>query len=83
MLIKIKKATKILEEPSQFPDCTKKTADLVTFTEEILNGKLHFVCIIPHEGVFRTLFIRVWQGSERFALRNKNVNMHRFLREIL
>ena len=59
MLIKIKKATKILEEPSQFPDCTKKTADLVTFTEEILNGKLHFVCIIPHEGVFRTLFIRV------------------------
>ena len=27
--------------------CTKKmqeTADLVTFTEEILNGKLHFLC---------------------------------------
>ena len=22
----------------------KKTADLVTFTEEILNGKLHFLC---------------------------------------
>ena len=23
---------------------TAKTADLVTFTEEILNGKLHFLC---------------------------------------
>ena len=23
--------------------CTKETADLVTFTEEILNGKLHFL----------------------------------------
>ena len=22
----------------------EKTADLVTFTEEILNGKLHFLC---------------------------------------
>ena len=22
----------------------KQTADLVTFTEEILNGKLHFLC---------------------------------------
>ena len=22
----------------------KETADLVTFTEEILNGKLHFLC---------------------------------------
>ena len=24
----------------------KKTADLVTFTEEILNGKLHFLCSV-------------------------------------
>ena len=24
--------------------CTKFPADLVTFTEEILNGKLHFLC---------------------------------------
>ena len=23
---------------------SQKTADLVTFTEEILNGKLHFLC---------------------------------------
>ena len=28
----------ICDERKQFP------ADLVTFTEEILNGKLHFVC---------------------------------------
>ena len=27
---------------SQFP----ATADLVTFTEEILNGKLHFLCSV-------------------------------------
>ena len=25
-----------------FSKCDQKTADLVTFTEEILNGKLHF-----------------------------------------
>ena len=25
---------------------SKKTADLVTFTEEILNGKLHFLCCL-------------------------------------
>ena len=24
----------------------KETADLVTFTEEILNGKLHFLCSV-------------------------------------
>ena len=24
----------------------RKTADLVTFTEEILNGKLHFLCSV-------------------------------------
>ena len=25
-----------------------ETADLVTFTEEILNGKLHFLCTMFH-----------------------------------
>ena len=32
-----------------YSHCTKnaqKTADLVTFTEEILNGKLHFLCCV-------------------------------------
>ena len=34
----------------------KKTADLATFTEEILNGKLHFlcselICMLSNEGV--------------------------------
>ena len=27
----------------------QETADLVTFTEEILNGKLHFLCSARHE----------------------------------
>ena len=27
----------------------QKTADLVTFTEEILNGKLHFLCSVYYQ----------------------------------
>ena len=27
----------------------QKTADLVTFTEEILNGKFHFLCSVTEE----------------------------------
>ena len=27
----------------------QKTADLVTFTAEILNGKLHFLCSVYHK----------------------------------
>ena len=27
-----------------------ETADLVTFTEEILNGKLHFLCSVRRNG---------------------------------
>ena len=42
----------------QFP------ADLVTFTEEILNGKLHFLCsvlpIIPQ--LFCPLFLNLWHS---------------------
>ena len=29
-----------------FSKCEHETADLVTFTEEILHGKLHFLCSI-------------------------------------
>ena len=29
---------------NSFSDNDSETADLVTFTEEILNGKLHFLC---------------------------------------
>ena len=29
---------------SKFGQIRRKIADLVTFTEEILNGKLHFLC---------------------------------------
>ena len=35
----------------QFP------ADLVTFTEEILNGKLHFLCSACHEDDLRTILM--------------------------
>ena len=29
-----------------FSKCDQFSADLVTFTEEILNGKLHFLCCV-------------------------------------
>ena len=35
----------------------QETADLVTFTEEILNGKLHFLCNGNGKGISRN-FIR-------------------------
>ena len=34
--------------------CIKETADLVTFTEEILNGKLHFLCSALYKKYFKT-----------------------------
>ena len=33
----------------------QKTADLVTFTEEILNGKLHFLCSIKNITLMKTI----------------------------
>ena len=33
-------------DTSSFSDNDSETADLVTFTEEILNGKLHFLCSV-------------------------------------
>ena len=33
-----------------------ETADLVTFTEEILDGKLRFLCSVEGEEVFRTFY---------------------------
>ena len=32
------------------------TADLVTFTEEILNGKLHFLCSVRYYGSYRLIY---------------------------
>ena len=44
------------------PINSQETADMVRFTEEILNGKLHFLCSVhyvkkltKHRGVFSTL----------------------------
>ena len=51
--------------------CTKKTANLVTFTEEILNGKLHFLCsdIIESFSVFLLSLLLTWKNY--FWIRNK------------
>ena len=42
-----------------------ETADLVTFTEEIFNGKLHFLCNVRTESSI-PVFWRIL-GSERFS----------------
>ena len=34
----------------------EEPADLVTFTEEILNGKLHFLCSLPYLFIFHIIF---------------------------
>ena len=35
-----------MKQNFKFPTAAKVTADLVTFTEEILNGKPHFLCSV-------------------------------------
>ena len=47
----ITKETHLCEQSSQ--GNTKHTADLVTFTEKILNGKLHFLCSVSYLRVIR------------------------------
>ena len=37
----------------------QKTADLVTFTEEILNGKVHFLCSVHDLNVQRSSTLKV------------------------
>ena len=41
----------------QFP------ADLVTFTGQILNGKLHFLCIVKHNNEGLKYFIGYQEGE--------------------
>ena len=47
----------------------QETADLVTFTEEILNGKLHFLCSIIARDVFGFL-LNIY--DEAFSLKGVN-----------
>ena len=47
----------------------KETADLVTFTEEILNGKLHFLCSVAYRLQKYTLS-NVWNRIE--SVKDKN-----------
>ena len=42
---------------------TKFPADLVIFTEEILNGKLHF-CAVKSAGITAALILSTWNGEE-------------------
>ena len=35
----------------------EETADLVTFIEEILNGKLHFLCSACSQGIITKIFV--------------------------
>ena len=41
-----------------------RSADLVTFTEEIFNGKLHFLCNVTVEILRERLVLRVFWGKE-------------------
>ena len=41
----------------------QETADLVTFTEETLNGKLHFLCSVNHSNGTRTHKHLVQKGT--------------------
>ena len=42
----------------------KETADLVPFTEEILNGKLHFLCSVGNY-IFLLVFFATFPVLER------------------
>ena len=47
-----------------------ETADLVTFAEEILNGKLHFLCSVYRFSMYTLRFSYLY-----FRLRNQNVKL--------
>ena len=44
----------VTNDPGTTGMCSQESADLVTFTEEILNGKLHFLCSVW--GISKYLF---------------------------
>ena len=48
-----------------WPD-RQETADLVTFTEEILNEKLHFLCIV-HRNNTQTLATEVYRMNNNLS----------------
>ena len=47
------------------------SADLVTFTEEIFNGKLHFLCSDPFDAT--TVFLWLFYYTIYFKLTDKNI----------
>ena len=52
------------ETTSKTQHCTKVPVDLVTFTEEILNGKLYFLCSAGNvvQGSYCILELSEWEG---------------------
>ena len=53
---------------------TTQTADLITFTEEILNGKLHFLCseksktvIRIHQRSLQTLATEIYKAKNKIS----------------
>ena len=51
----------------------QETADLVTFSEELLNGKLHFLCSVSKSSVSRE-FVLSDQGFD--AMRKSSWSLH-------
>ena len=46
---------------------TQETADLVTFTEEMLNGKLYFLCSVSLQGLCRTPLLQDWEKAGAYS----------------
>ena len=48
--------------------CIKETVDLVTFTEEILNGKLHFLCNVRNKCEYLSQIVELVPASFSYFL---------------
>ena len=66
----------------------QETADLVTFTEEILNGKLHFLCIPPsirykdYENYWINIFLLDYLVDKKQFSREKLMNSEKLVKGI-
>ena len=65
----------------------QETADLVVFTEEILNGKLQFLCygardISVKHRVFKVLYSNKWANKKCTKFTKKMFNMFKIFKVI-
>ena len=51
----------------------QETADLVTFTEEILNGKLHFLCNVSYHVVLSILILKDLLKTWKSTIQEQNI----------